>query len=197
MLEKLTEDVAKKETGPGVAPQMKSRFKPKAPALRYKDRHPEVAEAMEIDDDDYVYDTYYREEVMDGTSESVAEPTGSVGVIVIGEEDEDLWEGFGEEEEDSDRVYTDDEDENAEDYYANDYPEDELESEDEFDKNPYRYHHGSDEEEYDADNDPWSDEEEDKNARPRDDFGAALDDMSQFAKLHPAPQDRDHDMEVV
>ncbi|KAF2477466.1 uncharacterized protein BDR25DRAFT_1064 [Lindgomyces ingoldianus] len=196
MLEQFAEDIAKKEAAPVPARKQPMRFKPRAPALRYKDRHPEKADAMNIDNDDYVYDTYYREEVMQDADGPALEPSASVGIIVIEEDDEELWDGYGEEEEESDRVYTDDEDENAEDYYANDYPEDELDSEDEFGTNPYRYHHGSDQEEYDAVNDPWSDDDVDALDRDHD-FRDRLNEKSPLRKLHLARPDEDHNMEVL
>jgi len=141
-----------------------SKHKPKAPAQRFAQRHPEKAaalaahdapnngDAMDIDTDEYVYDTYVREALMPDADGKLPEPTGTVGVIVINAEDEDWWNG----EDESDKEFdTDDEDENAEDYYANDYPEDELDDDDEYDRNLYqsKYRHGSDDEEYNLDED--------------------------------------------
>ncbi|KAJ6196074.1 hypothetical protein J3E72DRAFT_432085 [Bipolaris maydis] len=137
-----------------------SKYKPKAPAKRFAERHPEKAaalssndpEATDVDamdvDSEYVYDHYVREPVLP----DAPVPTGSVGLLVIGEEDADWWD----KEEGSEREFDmDDEDENAEDYYANDYPEDEMSDDDEFDRNLYKskYRHGSDEEEYDIERD--------------------------------------------
>ncbi|KAF2653128.1 hypothetical protein K491DRAFT_769630 [Lophiostoma macrostomum CBS 122681] len=135
-----------------------SKFTPKAPKLRFKDRHPEQAAAlrskdpnsMDVDTDDYVYDTYVREIMLPDADGQVPEPEGTVGFIVISEEDEEWW--FGDDE--SDKEFdTDEEDENAEDYYGNDYPEDELSSDDEFERDPYSYYHGDDKEEYGVDSD--------------------------------------------
>jgi hypothetical protein len=152
-----------------------SKYKPKPPAQRFADREPEKAaalaarddindgDAMDIDTDEYVYDTYIREAIMPDADGKLPEPTGTVGVLVISEEDEDWWNG----EDESDKEFdTDDEDENAEDYYANDYPEDELDEDDEYDRNLYqkKYRHGSDDEEYNLDDDDdviGSDEDED------------------------------------
>lgn len=129
------------------------KFKPKVPTRRFKERHPEKAAALAAQDgdamdiDDYVYETYVREEVMLDSEGNMPIPDGTVGIIVLNQEDEELWN-----EEESDREFeTDDEDENAEEYYANDYPEDELSSDDEFDRNLYKrnYRHGSDDEQYD------------------------------------------------
>jgi hypothetical protein len=140
-----------------------SKHKPKVPARRYAERHPEIAaahtpqhvstnvgddgDAMEIDSE-YVIDHYIREPILP----DAPAPTGTVGLLVISEEDADWWDN----EETSDREFdTDDEDENAEDYYANDYPEDEMSDDDEFDRNLYqkKYRHGSDDEEYNVDDD--------------------------------------------
>jgi hypothetical protein len=136
-----------------------SKHRPKAPAQRFADRHPDKAaalgitngdDAMDIDTDEYVYDTYIREVIMPDADGKLPEPTGTVGLLVISEEDEDWWNG----EDESDKEFdTDDEDENAEDYYANDYPEDELDEDDEFGRNPYQsgFRKGSDDEEYNLD----------------------------------------------
>jgi hypothetical protein len=149
-----------------------SKHKPKAPAKRFAERHPDKAAALAAQDDtmtdgdamdidsEYVYDHYVREPVLP----DAPAPTGTVGLLVISEEDADWWDN----DETSDREFdTDDEDENAEDYYANDYPEDEMSDDDEFDRNLYqsKYRHGSDDEEYnigdDDDNALGSGEDED------------------------------------
>lgn len=176
-LEALSKQVAEKEDNlliplPSPSP---SKHKPKAPAQRFAQRHPEKATAlaaqhdtndddvMDIDTDEYVYDTYVREAVLPDADGKLPEPTGTVGFLVIGEEDEDWWNGDDETDKEFD---TDDEDENAEDYYANDYPEDELDEDDEYDRDLYqkKYRHGSDDEEYNLDEDDnviGSDEDED------------------------------------
>lgn len=155
-----------------------SKHKPKVPAQRFAERHPDKAaalaahdandgDAMDIDTDEYVYDTYVREPLLPDANGQIPEPTtlGTVGFLVIGEDDEDWWNGDDESDKEFD---TDDEDENAEDYYANDYPEDELSEDDEFDRNLYqkKYRHGSDDEEFDLNDDGdddviGSDEDED------------------------------------
>ncbi|KAH3956716.1 hypothetical protein HBI56_174270 [Parastagonospora nodorum] len=140
-----------------------SKHKPKPPAQRFAQRHPEKAaelaaqddnhgDAMDIDTEEYVYDTYVREALVPDADGKLPEPTGTVGFLVIGEEDEDWWNGDDESDKEFD---TDDEDENAEDYYANDYPEDELDEDDEYDRDLYqkKYRHGSDDEEYNLDQD--------------------------------------------
>ncbi|KAF2277794.1 uncharacterized protein EI97DRAFT_457037 [Westerdykella ornata] len=137
---------------------------PAASKRRYRDRHPEQAaaadaaaaavgkdpDAMDVDSTggDYVYDTYVREVIMPDADGKLPEPQGSIGYIVLTEEDEDWWNG----DEDTDKEFdTDDEDSNAEEYYANDYPEDELSEDDEFDRNAYRHYRGESDEEYDLD----------------------------------------------
>ena len=121
-------------------------------------------DAMDVDD--YVIDTYIREEILEDIDGNVPEHDGITGYIVLKDEDEDWWNG----EDESDQEFdTDEDDENAEDYYANDYPEDELDSDDEFDRDPYqkKYRHGSDDEEYDLQNDEhaYSGDEDDEHFR--------------------------------
>lgn len=131
------------------------KYKPKAPALRFAQRHPEQAttlehaDAMDIDTDDYVYDTYIREPLIPDADGKLPEPTGTVGLLVLADEDEGWWNA---EDDEPDKEFdTDDEDENAEDYYANDYPEDELSEDDEFGRDAYKrkHRHGSDDEQFD------------------------------------------------
>jgi hypothetical protein len=139
-----------------------SKHKPKAPARRFAQRHPEKAaalaahdnpshgDAMDIDGEEYVYDTYIREVVLPDANGKLPESVGTVGVLEIKEDEEDWWNASDESDKEFD---TDDDDENAEDYYANDYPEDELDEDDEYDRNLYqqKYRHGSDDEEYNLD----------------------------------------------
>jgi hypothetical protein len=152
--EQFSKEVEQDEAAKLEPPVTPSKFTPRKPALRYKERHPEKPDpdpdAMDIDD--YVYDTYVREVIVPDAQGVLPEPQGTVGVIVLKDEDEDWWNGDDESDEEFD---TDDQDENAEDYYANDYPEDELSSDDEFDRNPYqsRFRRGSDDEEFNLDDD--------------------------------------------
>lgn len=130
------------------APKSPKKLKPNVPKLRYKDRHPDSKYVIgdkptPMDVDEYVYDTY--EIVKPDANGHIPDPVGTVGVIVLEEEDEEFW--FGDEE--SEDFATDSDDENAEDYYANDYPEDEMSSDDEFGRNDYAYYHGDDSEEFD------------------------------------------------
>jgi hypothetical protein len=148
-----------------------SKFTPKAPRLRYKDRHPEEAaalarkdpHAMDVDSEGYVYDTYVAEVIMPDADGKLEEPQGNIGYIVLTEEDEEWWY----EDDGTDKEFdTDDEDSNAEEYYANDYPEDELSSDDEFDRDPYRHYHDENSELYDlADGSGNEEEEEDESFR--------------------------------
>ena len=144
-----------------------SKHKPKAPAQRFADRNPEQAaavtlsdpngDAMDIDTDEYVIDTYIREPIIPDAEGKLSEPTGTIGFLVINQEDEEWWNGT----DDSDKEFdTDEDDENAEDYYANDYPEDELSEDDEFGRDVYqkRYRKGSDDEEYNLDDDNNNDD---------------------------------------
>ena len=140
-----------------------ARLTPRAPKLRFKDRHPaeaarleaQDADAMDIDDpsNPYVYDTYVREIVKPDANGHVPLPspqTTSIGYIILTADDEEWWY----ESDSSDREFeTDDDDENAEDYYANDYPEDELSDDDEFDRDPYRHYKDENDETYDLEGD--------------------------------------------
>ncbi|KAF6818979.1 hypothetical protein CSOJ01_01636 [Colletotrichum sojae] len=141
-----------------------SRFKPKAPAKRFAERHPDVAreldgsnrdeamadagEAEEEDesDDDYVIEVY---ELAPSKPLLANVPPEEIGVLQF-DSQEDLELFYGNEDDDSD--YDDDEDENAENHYTADYPEDEVDSEDEYDRHAYLFRNAnaSDEEEFDT-----------------------------------------------
>ncbi|PVI04425.1 hypothetical protein DM02DRAFT_611452 [Periconia macrospinosa] len=175
--EKFSEEVEQDEVAKSKPPSTPLKFAPKVPALRFRERHPEKAAQLDadaMDIDDYVYDTYVREVVMPDAEGKYPEPQGTVGVIVLKDEDEDWWNG----DEESDREFdTDDEDENAEDYYANDYPEDELSSDDEYGRNPYqsKFRHGSDDEEL-----SWNDDDDDAGA-----FSDGDEDDEHFRRIAP------------
>ncbi len=112
-----------------------------------------------FDDMDYVYDTFVRSRNADdlpASNDSTGIPS-SFGVIVIEQDEETYWQEFGDDEAESDKDWdSDQDDENAENYYGADYPEDEVDSDDEHGYGLYRYRHGraSDDEEYGSD---WSD----------------------------------------
>ncbi|CAO2651641.1 Nn.00g042110.m01.CDS01 [Neocucurbitaria sp. VM-36] len=161
-LEALSQEVEKVDNLHIPLPPSPPKFKPHPPAQRFAERHPAQAaalasqeqngdnsgEAMDIDTDEYVYDTYIRETILPDANGQLPPPSGTVGFLVIKDvEDDDWWNGSDSSDKEFD---TDDEDENAEDYYANDYPEDELSEDDEFGRDVYqkKYRHGSDDEEF-------------------------------------------------
>ncbi|KAF2624792.1 hypothetical protein BU25DRAFT_134507 [Macroventuria anomochaeta] len=173
-LEALSHKLEHEETHAHLSP---SKYKPKAPMRRFAEREPEKAaalaardgdgdgDAMDVDSDEYVIDTYIREALLPDASGNLPTATGTVGFLVLNEEDEDWWNGSDSDDKEFD---TDDDDSNAEEYYANDYPEDELSEDDEFDRDPYKanHRHGSDDEEFNAndsgdDNVMGSEEDED------------------------------------
>lgn len=101
---------------------------------------------MDIDDpNEYIIETYIREPL---DPNAPVDTSLTTGLLVLSADDDDWWDADSAE---SDKEFdTDDEDSNAEEYYANDYPEDELSEDDEFGRNVYqkKYRHGSDDEEY-------------------------------------------------
>ncbi|KAI1610556.1 hypothetical protein EDD36DRAFT_467616 [Exophiala viscosa] len=102
-------------------------------------------------EDEYIYETYIRVPYDDKTQHTLDLSPNNIGVLVITEEDEDLWLKYVDSDDDSD---WDDEDSNAEDNPANDYPEDEVSSDDEYGYNAYKYRHqASDDEAFDEDED--------------------------------------------
>ncbi|KAL5380359.1 hypothetical protein PMIN02_010647 [Paraphaeosphaeria minitans] len=163
--EKLAEELEQEELAQSKPAPSPVKYLPTGPARRYKKTATLAVKDLDaMDVDDYVIDTYVREELMSDADGNIAEHKGIVGYIVLKEEDEDWWNG----EDESDKEFdTDEDDENAEDYYANDYPEDELSSDDEFDRDPYqpKYRHGSDDEEYDLNDDAFSGDEDDDHFR--------------------------------
>ena len=121
-------------------------------------------------EDEFIYETYMRIPV-DATGDAmmidVDVDIANVGVLVIDEEEEDLWQEYMESDEESE---FDDEDSNgkcslafvlfwkadqtpAEDNPTNDYPDEEVSSDDEYNRNAYRYHRNDDtyDDEYDSD----------------------------------------------
>ena len=123
------------------------------------------------DEAEYTYDTYMRHDTSEdthshtGTSRGVASAalpvhgqdsaTNSYGILVIPDGQEELFlEVYGEDATSDDEEDWDSEqdDENAENYYAADYPEDEVESDDEYGVGAYqkyrRHGGGSDDEEF-------------------------------------------------
>ncbi|KAF7551583.1 hypothetical protein G7Z17_g4915 [Cylindrodendrum hubeiense] len=151
----------------------RAKFKPRAPAKRYQDRHPGAApvtpqpaemdtamsDISDMDDDDeWVIDEYIR---IPAHAMTVGVAPTDVGLLVLdGKEDNNLF--FGPERDDDDDLDDDDEDENAENYYTADYPEDEVASDDEYGRQPYGYRNGnaSDDEEFDNTHFDESDDDE-------------------------------------
>ncbi|KAH8696085.1 hypothetical protein BGW36DRAFT_397721 [Talaromyces proteolyticus] len=188
-LEKVMLDIDAEETQMDFTPSPQQPTKTVAVSpLKYKPRHhpsPRKAPDEEMDGE-YVYDTYIRVPVrpptdMDGLTDPLTDAMPStphgidptrkdVGVVVITEEDEKLWEDFLEnEDEEGENWDGEDVDSNAEDNPANDYPDEDLSSADE-QNDPsaiyrrYRYG-GSDDEEFDVnrydEDEQASDEEHD------------------------------------
>ncbi|KAK0753395.1 hypothetical protein B0T18DRAFT_13377 [Schizothecium vesticola] len=132
----------------------KSRFRPKVPAQRWAERHPNQTktdgvdaasdhiDSTDDDDDDYVLETYER--VPASRLRDQAVPPHRVGLLVFDNEPERVEFFYGVEDESSDEFPEDEEDENAENHYTADYPNEELDWDDEFDRNPYRYADGGD-----------------------------------------------------
>lgn len=98
-----------------------SKFKPKKPALRYAERHPEVKNEMamdvdeemmeteELDDSDYIIDTYIR---MPAEALAATPSPKNIGLLII-ESQPDIDEFYRENEESEDEEEDDDEDENG------------------------------------------------------------------------------------
>ncbi|PFH58981.1 hypothetical protein XA68_12957 [Ophiocordyceps unilateralis] len=141
-------------------PRRELKFRPKAPAQRYHERHPEAGQmtrsedvvmddasddVTDDDDEDWIIEEYVR---IPANSVAVDVMPSDIGVLVLDEDDESLL-FFGSLDDDEDDA-EDDEDENAENHYTADYPEDEVESDDEYGRRPYGYRcTASDDEEFD------------------------------------------------
>ncbi|KAH0843842.1 hypothetical protein FOPE_08841 [Fonsecaea pedrosoi] len=99
-------------------------------------------------EEEYVYETYVRVEydAQVHGPDTTTSLNSNYGILVIDEEDEDLWQKYIDSDDDTD---WDEEDSNAEDNPANDYPEEEVSSDDEYGYNPYKYRtYGSDQEDF-------------------------------------------------
>jgi hypothetical protein len=146
-------------------------------------------DTMMDSDSEYVYDTYVLAPVPQPSNPSppsasnpaTEETPTNIGYLIITEADAPLWETYMHDLEGSDSEPTDEDDENAEDYYGADYPSDELATDDEFDRGGaaygYRARRGSNDEQYnlndnddDEDEITWSDEEDMRMMNP---FAAA------------------------
>ncbi|KAI0180951.1 hypothetical protein GGR52DRAFT_12006 [Hypoxylon sp. FL1284] len=160
--EKVSEESAKAQ----------SKFKPK-PITRYAERHPETtqgsrdvdmmntdADVSDSDDGEYIIETYERVPASK-LGEHVSPK--KVGLIVF-DEDPEMEFFYGDDSDSEAEWAEDEEDENAENYYAADYPEDEVASDDEYNYNAYsfRNRNASDLEEYDLDDDDDDDDDDDE-----------------------------------
>ena len=120
---------------------------------------------MDLDDEDsYVYETYILAPSIDMGAVQVDElgPGGSVGYLVITDDDRSLWETYLEDDGSEGDWDSEEDDENAENYYGAEYPEDEELTDDE---NKWRGHiiapRGAPaDEEWDEYTGEYSDEEE-------------------------------------
>ncbi|KAM7202100.1 hypothetical protein V8F20_004554 [Naviculisporaceae sp. PSN 640] len=175
-LSQISQSIAEmeKETPQEAAVRRANKYKPKAPAQRYAERHPEYAAQVErerakaaeaaaaatlksademdlaedISDDDYVMETYERVPASRLRDEAV--PVSRIGLLVFDTEPDMVEFFYGEEGDSDDEFPEDDEDENAENYYTADYPDQDLEWDDMLDRHAYNYVNGnaSDQEEY-------------------------------------------------
>ncbi|KAL9586931.1 MAG: hypothetical protein Q9212_000603, partial [Teloschistes hypoglaucus] len=122
----------------------------------------------EADPENFVFDMYVRQNEHAPNNASNGLPAvglegadpDKVGLLVVEEGDQEIWELYGEQDQSSDDDWnSEEEDENAEDFYGNDYPEDELDTDDEHDRNTYKHWRGDFDEEH-LDNDMhWSGDE--------------------------------------
>ncbi|KAL9032001.1 MAG: hypothetical protein Q9196_000014 [Gyalolechia fulgens] len=113
------------------------------------------------DTENFVFDVYVRQPGLIGENTSTglqhlalekADPD-KIGVLVIEDEDQEIWDLYADEDQSSDEDWnSEEEDENAEGYYGNDYPEDELDSDDEYNRDTYKHWHSTfDEEDFEDD----------------------------------------------
>ncbi|KAB5558074.1 hypothetical protein GE09DRAFT_1221211 [Coniochaeta sp. 2T2.1] len=162
-LEQIAHNLANQEDErtrrPGV--HTPTKYRPKAPAKRFADRHPEIVspsrdadmdvdgsqDNSETEDEDYVMETYVR---VPAHTLNAPVPPDQLGVLVFGQES-DVEYFYGLEDDSEDEFFEDEDDSNDENHYTNEYPEDEVESDDEYGRDDYRYRTGnaSDEEEFD------------------------------------------------
>ncbi|KAM3416765.1 hypothetical protein BST61_g8357 [Cercospora zeina] len=143
---------ASRANGPVTSPapaKPKITAMPKLSAQRSRAIHQQRTDDASMDEEgDYVYDTYVLA-TTSGAAQIDAHDVGNVGYLIITEEDQAQWETYMDDDL-SEEEPSDEDDENAEDWYGADYPDDEVASDDEFDRNAYGYRAGgSDDEEYD------------------------------------------------
>ncbi|KAM0124404.1 hypothetical protein ACHAO1_011046 [Botrytis cinerea] len=185
-----------------------TRFKPKVPALRYKERHPEE-NTMEVDeeqmsgvetdgdvdtDSEYIIETYIRVPAEDIDNE---DNKINFGILVLDAQSDidEFYQDWDTDEEVEDEA---EEDENDENHYTADYPDAEVDSDDEYNRNAYAYRTGnaSDLEEFDEDDSDedemgFSDDETDKLKYPWQRVAA----HGRRNQLASGEEDEDEDME--
>ncbi|KAL8705983.1 MAG: hypothetical protein Q9201_000927 [Fulgogasparrea decipioides] len=159
----------------------RAKVKPKPPRPRPAKEEPCTArsgqdiaqEGMDLSHDEedaenFIFDVYVRQTGHDGERVSNQLQTNAlnstdpdrIGMLVIEDEDQEMWELYGQEDQTSDEDWnSEEEDENAEDYYGNDYPDDELDSDDEYDRDTYKHWQGAFDEEDLEEHVDWSDDE--------------------------------------
>lgn len=114
-------------------------------------------------DSEYIYETYKRYELPVAAAPSTAPASGDIGYLIISSnEDQELWESYADDLSDGEGDWdSEQDDENAENYYGADYPEDEVSDDDEYGVNEWKYRNKpADEEEFDLVDDVDSDEED-------------------------------------
>lgn len=148
-------------------PPQRSKELHRQRASRTDARLPNLDGDADMDDEtEYVYDTYVLAPNTDMAAAQVdaQDSFGNVGYLVITEEDQAVWETYIEDEPSDKDWNSDEDDENAEDWYGADYPDDELASDDEYNRNAYGYH--AKDEEWNEDTGSWSDEEYERQMQP-------------------------------
>lgn len=120
--------------------------------------------AMEVDDSEYITETYIRVPV---EQLSIAPSPQSIGLLVL-DSQPDIDDFYDSDEESDSDIYDEEEDENAENHPRTEYPDEEVQSDDEYGRNPYQYRNGnaSDNEEYDSEDARFSDEEREGRKEP-------------------------------
>ncbi|KAL8738562.1 MAG: hypothetical protein Q9181_000669 [Wetmoreana brouardii] len=159
----------------------RAKVKPKPPRPRPAREEPcttesgqDIAqEGMDSSNDEeaagnFILDVYVRQNGHDGekvlnklqTNALKTTNPDRIGMLVIEDEDQEIWELYGQEDQISDEDWnSEEEDENAEDYYGNDYPDDELDSDDEYDRDIYEHWQGAFDEDDLEEHVDWSDDE--------------------------------------
>ncbi|KAL3964442.1 hypothetical protein ACCO45_001446 [Purpureocillium lilacinum] len=166
----------------------KPRFKPKAPAKRFHERHPEFAQTShtQVGESTDVTMTDASDDDAEGGRRRL-----DIGVLDLAD-DEDSALLFGPLPEDDDDADEEDEDENAENHYTADYPEDEVDSDDEFGRHAYLYRNtnASDEEEFDNAHYSDGDDDDDEDIRLKgnddDDDDVRMARIRAYMKRHSA-----------